>query len=132
MTRDIPPQLVGFQTAETYVWTLNKMAQQFPICGVYFLISDGKVVYVGSSKNCYQRVHAHVSSEKEFQGYSVIPLPADLAWACEQALIGILRPEYNKIPTIPEAVPVKIMNGRNMLPEQDEIVKYLLKRVRSK
>lgn len=34
------------------------------ICGVYFLLHESKIVYVGQSRNCHKRIAEHITPRK--------------------------------------------------------------------
>lgn len=63
--------------------------------GVYFLVSDGKVVYVGQSYNVYSRVAAHQRS-KRFDAWCYVPCTGKAALdMLESMYIHHLQPEQN-------------------------------------
>jgi hypothetical protein len=64
-------------------------------CGVYFLVRDGRVVYVGQGVNCGSRSLSH--SDKKFDHVFVMPCPRQDLNKVEAAFISVLKPEYNAI-----------------------------------
>lgn len=64
------------------------------LSGVYFLIRDGKVTYVGQAKNVMARINAHIG-EKQFDSFSFLPVAADKLDAIEALYIVWLRPAEN-------------------------------------
>lgn len=62
--------------------------------GVYFLIRDGRVVYVGQSVNIHSRIATHIK-DKEFDSFSFIPFPRWELDVAESLYIHALRPEIN-------------------------------------
>ena len=62
--------------------------------GVYFLISDGRVVYVGQSTNVYARVHHH-SGVKKFDSYAYVRCAPEIMDKLESLYIHYLRPPLN-------------------------------------
>lgn len=66
--------------------------------GVYFLLQNGKVVYVGQSTNVEKRLISHKWTEKQFDSYRVIPCAKDLLLYYEKRWIKRFKPIYN-LPT---------------------------------
>jgi len=62
-------------------------------CGVYFLISNKKIVYVGQSKNVYGRISAHKT--KVFDSFALIPCDENEIDVLESLYIHLLQPEQN-------------------------------------
>lgn len=68
-----------------------------PICGVYFLMSEGHVVYVGKSVNIYGRIGGHWFEKRiEFDQCFYVRCASDVLDALEQAMIYRFQPEYNR------------------------------------
>lgn len=64
------------------------------LSGVYFLIHEGEVVYVGRSENILGRIAAHISEgEKEFDSFTYLPAGP----IREGHYIKLLNPKYNKM-----------------------------------
>lgn len=61
--------------------------------GVYFLINDNEVVYVGQTQNGLKRIMQH--SDKEFNKYSFIELPPEELDYYEDLYIMKYQPKYN-------------------------------------
>ena len=61
--------------------------------GVYFLIFKGKVVYVGQSRNVFQRMAEH--QNKKFDAYAYILCDEDLLDKLESLYIHLLDPPLN-------------------------------------
>lgn len=70
---------------------VSKPWQQFT--GVYFLIDNGKIVYVGQSVNVYSRIAQH--SQKKFDSFAVLPCQKTELDALESLYIHVLRPPLN-------------------------------------
>jgi predicted GIY-YIG superfamily endonuclease len=69
------------------------------ICGVYFLIRHGSVIYVGQSLDVMRRIAAH---RIQFDSYHVLPIAPALLDLYESHYIASLRPELNRLsPTSP-------------------------------
>lgn len=70
------------------------------VCGVYFLIRDGEVVYVGQSVNVLGRLTTHAAKGKKFDAVSVIKCSgkdaAKKAALLEAQYIMALMPEENQ------------------------------------
>lgn len=68
--------------------------------GVYFLVKDGVIVYVGQTCNVLERVSQHASGEKEREkdfdsAYAVLLPERDIKWV-EACLINGLKPSHNR------------------------------------
>lgn len=63
-------------------------------CGIYFLMRDGKVTYVGSSKNIYSRVGDH-SQSKRFDYVRWIKVKEKKLYGVERDWILSLKPPLN-------------------------------------
>jgi hypothetical protein len=65
------------------------------VCGVYFLVQDGEIVYVGQSIDVHYRVSCHRREGKQFDAYTIIactpPRLADL----ERYYIKTFAPALN-------------------------------------
>jgi len=66
----------------------------YPPC-VYFLISDGEIVYVGKSENLPGRVNTHKSMGKNFSEVLYLPCKKNTVYEIETAFIRFLKPMYN-------------------------------------
>jgi hypothetical protein len=62
--------------------------------GVYFLIADREVVYVGQSVNVYSRIDEHAKGKK-FDRYAYVPCPIEMLDKLESLYIHCLRPRLN-------------------------------------
>jgi hypothetical protein len=68
-----------------------------PQCGVYFLIQDSRIVYIGQSVNVHARLADHWNGEKRFDRvYWVRCAQRDLA-PLEAAYIAQFNPPLNKV-----------------------------------
>lgn len=70
-------------------------------CGIYFLIREGRVVYVGQSVNAPSRVSDH-RREKKFDSWAFLPCSAKQLDLIESLYIHTLRPECNASMTVTE------------------------------
>lgn len=73
---------------------------QFPlISGVYFLVYEGVIVYVGKSTDVVARISTHVKEDiKLFQNAFFINVPEKDLSRVESAFIHVLKPYYNERP----------------------------------
>jgi hypothetical protein len=62
--------------------------------GVYFLIADREIVYVGQSVNVYSRIDEHAKG-KDFDRYAYVPCPIEMLDKLESLYIHCLRPRLN-------------------------------------
>lgn len=71
--------------------------------GIYFLIKDNTVVYVGKSNRCEIRVWDHFFKtvycpyEKNFDSFSIIKVEEDLLDEVERYYIAKYNPMYNSV-----------------------------------
>jgi len=61
--------------------------------GIYFLVQDQEVVYVGQSVNIYSRIAQH--PDKKFQKYAFVPCEVELLDKLESLYIHTLKPRLN-------------------------------------
>ena len=74
---------------------LVKSHEPRPIAGVYFLICNDDIVYVGQSKNVLSRMSGH--TDKRFDTVKMIATSDDRLLATERMMIKLLKPIYNKM-----------------------------------
>ena len=68
-----------------------------PDCGVYFLLQDFKIVYVGQTQNGLHRIGQHfVDEKKAFDSYTFLPVPESQLNIIESAYIEKFNPVYNR------------------------------------
>lgn len=65
-----------------------------PVPGVYFLVADGEVVYVGQSGNAISRAGSHLGTKTYDSGWFMRVAPSDLLLV-EGEFIRALKPKYN-------------------------------------
>lgn len=64
--------------------------------GIYFLVKNGEVVYVGQSVNPGFRIATHMADDrKDFDSAFLVPVPASRLNDVEGAMIRLLRPRLN-------------------------------------
>jgi hypothetical protein len=64
-------------------------------CGIYFLIHEERIVYVGQSQNVYSRVSRHLSRHRNFDAWHWVPCRQDTLTRLERAYIEALMPVWN-------------------------------------
>lgn len=65
------------------------------VCGIYFLIYKGSVVYVGQSIHIWSRISQHTAARKSFDRVAFLPCNKEHLDVLESLYIHILRPELN-------------------------------------
>jgi hypothetical protein len=68
-----------------------------PICGVYFLISGSRVMYVGQSSRVLERINEHVRNRVPFEAFYFIEVPRRRLLSVEAAYIKAFRPPRNVV-----------------------------------
>jgi hypothetical protein len=82
---------------EDLLFAASVPVEQNGRCGIYFLFSDGKIVYVGQSVCIENRVRAHYTEDqKEFDSYARVLCDAKDLDVFESAYIIKFQPIYNK------------------------------------
>lgn len=65
--------------------------------GIYYLIKDSEIVYIGQSTNMFNRIGSHATAgKKDFDSFYTKPLPRDQLYHHEVREILKHRPRYNK------------------------------------
>lgn len=81
-------------------------------CGVYVLLKDDEILYVGQSCNVHLRIWNHMKTKKlPFNRYHIIPCPRASLQHMEAVYIRALRPSRNK-----DMMPGRMVN-RMILPD---------------
>ena len=69
-----------------------------PICGIYILIKEDKIVYVGKSENVLGRLASHWTTKAfDFDKYHIVECKRTSLAMLEAAYIETLNPTYNQI-----------------------------------
>lgn len=70
--------------------------------GIYFLVCNNKIVYVGQSKNISHRIGEHVDSGRKFNKVAWFEAPALFLTDIEMYYIERINPEWNvrRLPSI--------------------------------
>jgi hypothetical protein len=71
-----------------------------PDIGVYLLMLDGEVVYIGSSLDMPERVAGHRTNGRPFDDVFYIGTRSDQRLALEQVLIRAIKPAQNRRRTV--------------------------------
>lgn len=79
--------------------TLSKLQEIKRKTGIYALKKDGVIVYIGQSSNVYCRVLEHIiENKKEFDDIKAVYHESKTVIEInEVAIIGLLKPKYNKL-----------------------------------
>ena len=91
---------------------LDKLMVVESVTGIYFLVKDGKIVYVGQSTNIFARVGTH-KTDKDFDKAVYFECPSTELDDLEYELINILQPQYNKTGNPRERFPYSGFNNRS-------------------
>ena len=68
------------------------------VCGVYLLMRDGAVVYIGQSKNVYSRIASHMKAASfEFDAFEIEVCAPEELLTEEARLIDKHMPRENKM-----------------------------------
>ena len=89
------------RTEEILSAKLNKTMMS----GIYFLIQDNEIIYVGQSVNIFARIATHIE-QKEFDSYAYLECPAEQLNTYESLYIHTLRPKLNGRQTHDKRVPM--------------------------
>lgn len=65
------------------------------VCGIYFLIRDEEIVYVGQSTNTLRRVARHVDDGRKFDYFTIVPCKREDLDRMEHTYITALYPDEN-------------------------------------
>lgn len=76
--------------------TLRRAVSAEDFCGVYFLIADGAIVYVGRSIKMASRIQAHRAAGVRFDSVYCLRMPVELVERAEAAYIARLAPPLNR------------------------------------
>ena len=63
--------------------------------GVYFLIKNGRIVYVGQSFSVFARVNQHKTDRKDFDSMAYVPCDAKDLDILESLYIHMFQPDLN-------------------------------------
>jgi hypothetical protein len=67
------------------------------MCGIYFLVKNERIVYVGQSTNVLRRVARHIEDGKDFDSFSITPCPKPDLDRMEAVYITAFYPELNTL-----------------------------------
>jgi hypothetical protein len=84
-------------TRRNQKWVKRKDSDEaVPLIGVYLLLLEGEIVYVGSSLNMSQRVAEHRSNGRPFDRAFYLATTAGEREALERVLIKAINPSQNR------------------------------------
>lgn len=91
---EISTQLTGLTLLhESQIVAAAKSLDIF--CGVYFLVKNSRVVYVGQSLNVFSRIAQHAALKRDFDSIAWVPCDQDNLDKLESLYIQVLQPEMN-------------------------------------
>ena len=89
--------VISHNATKAYLLTKNQLLENeiswTSLVGIYFLIKDKEIVYVGQSTNVYRRIPSHL--DKQFTGYAVVLCEKHELNILESLYIHCLQPKYN-------------------------------------
>lgn len=85
--------ILSVTTKDIYEMSVEKNFK-FIIVGIYFLIWENEIVYIGKSNDVYTRIKQH--KDKIFDRYSIIECPIEELELWEGIFIHEFKPELNK------------------------------------
>lgn len=66
-------------------------------CGIYFLLYERRIVYVGQSVNCRRRISQHeASKDKTFDAYHILPCAQTELDMLESLYVARFKPQFNQ------------------------------------
>lgn len=100
---DLWPPMVWFKTNvhrfyltdEQIVSLAGPVTDAWRVAGIYFLVNDGRIVYVGQSKNIGRRIEDHGEAGKIFSGVTWFQAPPFFLDDIEAYYIDRIGPELN-------------------------------------
>lgn len=83
------------EVSKEYLLNNLKVREDFEsLCGIYFLLKNKEVVYVGQTTNFHQRIGAH--KDKDYDSYCFIKVEKEDLDKKEVGNIMFYQPKYNK------------------------------------
>lgn len=74
-----------------------KLNEDFILCGIYFLIKNHNIVYVGSSSHLFTRIKSHITeNKKDFDSFSYVVCEEQDRLLLESKYILKYLPKYNE------------------------------------
>ena len=91
-TKKQPTRKITVRTEEQII----RSSRPYPkLCGIYFLIRAGRIVYIGQAVNIFARIATHMA-RKDFDSWSHVKCSAHQLSEFERAYINKFMPEMNK------------------------------------
>lgn len=100
--------------------TNYKRKRHFCVSGIYFLLKDRKIVYIGQSGWVLSRIlfgHSHGKTKKDWNEFRIIPCHENVRRKYETRWLNKFKPMYNK--QIP-----KLVQSESFI-ERQEFLKWL-------
>lgn len=97
IVRHVPPRLLDAIDKVNHSHD-EILAAKFSLCGgcgIYFLIRDHEIRYVGQCSNLINRLDRHRRNGKKFDSFSFIPCSPEHLDELESAYISLLMPREN-------------------------------------
>jgi hypothetical protein len=110
---DLPPPPKSYELLELDQIAAGAIVRQKRTPGIYFLLDEGQVVYVGQSINLWARLYDHVCKGKmQFDRYFTLTCKRSELTPLESRYIRKFQPKYNKMPRWDRSeVPLESMRG---------------------
>lgn len=83
-------------------YIVSNSLPMFPKCGVYFLVRDNEIVYVGRSVSVIDRLHTHRKDGKNFNRVFFIECTKEELGELEMHYIRKFKPKLNYLPKPPK------------------------------
>jgi len=102
----VVPEGLGFAGTLTVEYILGLAKPVKKMCGIYVLMHEREIVYVGQSVNCHTRIGSHLNDPlKVFDSYFIIECPESRLDEMEAKYIVKFRPKFNLfIPTVTNSI----------------------------
>ena len=91
---DAPPADTSAPLSIRGILNLREIPLGGYLVGVYFLVKDDEIIYVGQSRTVLTRIHTH-KADKDFDSAYLLPTPGYMLDMVEGALIRHLSPRLN-------------------------------------
>ncbi len=93
---ELPPATGIPAALAEYADRLVSLPTEPPMCGVYFLLVDDVIKYIGSTGNVRSRLAAHWSDGKRWNRALFMSTMPEERLRVEYGFIGALKPEWNR------------------------------------
>ena len=104
----------------------STITSEYGCAFIYRLLSCGKIVYVGQTKNIKRRMQQHASSEKEFDSVQFYPCKISSSTQIERDEILKFNPPLNKgLPKTDKYITLKQASTASSKKVADQMFSYL-------